>query len=47
MAQVEGADSWSCYIQWQILQLVVGEIKMGEVRAPFFDHWNLGELVVR
>ena len=46
LGQVEGADGWSNDIEWQIIELVVGEIKNGEARGPLCYIGNLGKPVV-
>ena len=44
--QIEGADGWSDDIEWQVVELVAGEIENCEARRPLCHIWDLGELVV-
>ena len=46
LGQIEGVDGLSDNIQWQLVELIVGEIKNREVRRPLCHIWDLGELVV-
>ena len=46
LGQVEGADGWSNDIEWQIIELVVGEIKNREARGPLCYVGDLGKPVV-
>ena len=46
LGQIEGADGWSDDIEWQVDELVAGEIENCEARRPLCHIWDLGELVV-
>ncbi|MCG8624360.1 MAG: hypothetical protein MJE68_20495, partial [Proteobacteria bacterium] len=46
LGQVEGADGRSDNIEWQVVELVVGEIENREARGPLCYIGDLGKPVV-
>ena len=46
LGQVEGANGWSNDIEWQAIELIIGEIKNCEVRGPLCYNGDLGKPVV-
>ena len=44
--QIEGADGWSNDIEWEVVELVAGEIENYEARRPLCHIWDISELVV-
>ena len=46
LGQVEGTDGWSDDIEWQVVELVIGEIENREARGPFCYVRDLGKPIV-
>ena len=45
LGQIEGVDGWSYNVEWQVVELVIREIKNREAGGPLCHIWDIGELV--